>query len=393
MFGVFGFVWIAACSAVIRPLPSKGGPAWVELKTAHFTMWTDAPAERGRRLVREMERRRQVIMTAMNHAPSTSTAFVIALDSKREVDAYLPAEFAASAWPPDPPIYQPGILLAATGEDSNHAVSHELAHVISFAVIRNQPAWFAEGLATYFEMVDLDHGESSVQIGIPRDDRSTELRRSRPLPVATLFACTEPRCEDGRFYATSWLVFSYLLNEHFDQFSRYLQYLNEHPHGKPDEAWRAVFPALTPSELDATLLTWIRSGAVRLPHIEVTTQDFPSTERSLGDADVLAARSLLALGFKNDAAAVRTLSEAALALDRTHLLARLVNIAVTQNIAPDDARATAAAHPDDWRAWRLVAFALSNTPEGAVAYERMCTLSGNAAAGCAQRSVSDKSSR
>jgi hypothetical protein len=331
-----------------------------------------------------MERRRQVIMTAMNHAPSTATSLVIALDGKREVAAYLPVQFAAAAWRSDPPIYQPGILLAATGEDNDHIVSHELAHVISHAIIRSQPAWLTEGLAVYFEMVDLDHDVSSVQIGIPRGDRSALLRQSPPLPVATLFGCAEVRCRDDLFYATSWLLFSYLLNERYDQFSRYLQYLNEHPHADPDEAWRAAFPKLTPAELDATLAMWIRNGAVKLPHIAVTTQEFPSTERRLTDADVLAARSVLTLRFKEDVAAARSLSEAALALDRTQLLARLVETAITRNIEPYDARVTAAVHADDWRAWRLVALALNQQPEGKAAFERMCKLSDNAAAGCEQ---------
>jgi hypothetical protein len=384
LIGLVGVGWVAACGAVIPLLPSQGGPAWVELKSAHFTLWTDAPAERGRRLIREMERRRQVIMTAMNHAPSTGTSLVIALDGKREVDAYLPVQFAGVAWRSDPPLYQPGILLAATGEDSDHAVSHELAHVISHAIVRVQPAWLAEGLAVYFEMVDLDHDPSSVQIGIPRDDRSSLLRQSQPLPVATLFQCAELRCKDDLFYATSWLLFSYLLNERYDQFSRYLQHLNEHPHDDPNEVWYAAFPELTPAELDATLAMWIRSGAVRLPHIAVTTDEFPSTERRLGDADVLAARSVLTLRFKKDVAAARSLSEAALKLDRTQLLARLVETAITRNIEPDDARATAAAHSDDWRAWRLVALALAQQPEGEAAFERMCKLSDNAAAECEQ---------
>jgi hypothetical protein len=60
-------VLLVACGPAIPPLPSAGGPAWLELASGHFTLWTDAGAERGRELVREMERRYQLIMTAMNH--------------------------------------------------------------------------------------------------------------------------------------------------------------------------------------------------------------------------------------------------------------------------------------------------------------------------------------
>jgi hypothetical protein len=114
----------------------------------------------------------------------------------------------------------------------------------------------------------------------------------------------------------------------------------------------------------------------------VTRQQFPVTERSLGDADALAARSWLRLRFTRDHAAARGDAEAALALDRTHILAWLVEAALTRSIGPGDARATAAAHPDDWRALRLVELALHGTPEGDAALHRLCAMTADAAPEC-----------
>jgi len=37
------------------------------------------------------------------------------------------------------------------------------------------------------------------------------------LSVDRLFACEENRCMDPLFYATSWALFSFLVNVHFDQ--------------------------------------------------------------------------------------------------------------------------------------------------------------------------------
>jgi len=374
-------VLLVACGPAIPPLPSRGGPAWLEVASEHFTLWTDAGAERGRELVREMERRRQLIMTAMNHAPSRARSFVIALRNAREVAAYVPNQFLAAAWDEQNPSEQPGILLAANNDDREHVVSHELAHVISFAIIKNQPHWLAEGIATYFELADLESDEASVQIGIPRYDRTEILRQGPPLPAATLFACKDSRCMDDRFYATSWAVFSFLLNERYDQLNRYLQRLNQLPDDKQTEAWDEPFRDLPPDKLDDKLRAWLRTGKIRLPRIEVVAHDVPAHERPLSDADALAARSLLDFKFKDDATAMRTLSEA-LMIDRTNLLARVIDTAHTHSIAPDDARATAAAHPDDWRAWRLVAFALKGSPEGYRAMGRACALAGNEAPEC-----------
>ncbi len=44
---------------------------------------------------------------------------------------------------------------------------------------------------------------------------------------------------------------------------------------------------------------------------------------------------------------------------------------------------TPAAHPDDWRAWWLVVFAVRHGPEAAKALEKLCVLAANEVPGCA----------
>jgi Protein of unknown function (DUF1570) len=374
---------LVACGPVIPPLPSRGGPAWLEVESEHFTLWTDASAERGHELMRELELRHQLLGTAMKHPLSNQRAFVIALRGSRETGEYLPHDAIAFAWDARNPTRQPGILLAANNQDRDHVVSHELTHVISYGFLKNQPHWLAEGIATYFEMVDLESGERSVPVGLPRGDRAAFLLRSRPLEAARLFACRQPRCMNGLFYATSWAVFSFLINQRFDQLHRYLQRLNELPDDQQAEAWAEAFADLPPDRLDDELSKWLRSGELALPRIEVAVHEVATRERPLGDADVLAARSLLALRFKGVEPA-HIAAEEALAIDRTNLIARLVNTELTHEIAPTDARATAAAHPDDWRAWRLVVHAVKDRAEAEAARARVCTLTGNEAPECAR---------
>jgi hypothetical protein len=364
-------------------MPSHGGPEWLEVQSEAFTLWTDAPAKRAHELMCEFELRRQLLLTAMNHVSSKVRAFVIALGSERETGVYLSENIIAVAWDERNPTGQPGILLAADSEDREHVVSHELTHVISFGFLKNQPHWLAEGIATYFEMVDLELGERSVQIGIPRGDRAAVLLQSRPLAIARLFACQELRCMDGRFYATSWALFSFLINQRFDQLHRYLLRLNELTDDKQAEAWAEVFADLPLDRLDDELSEWVISGQVALPRIEVAVREVQTRDRPLGDADVLAARSLLNFHFKGVGPA-DILAAEALAIDRTNVLARLINSGLTHELSPDDARATAAAHPDDWRAWRLVELAVKDPPEAEAARVRVCTLTGNDAPECAR---------
>ena len=118
----------------------------------------------------------------------------------------------------------------------------------------------------------------------------------------------------------------------------------------------------------------------------VAVHEVPTRDRPLGDADALAARSLLDLHFKG-VGPVHIAAEEALAIDRTNLVARLINTELTHEIAPDDARATAAAHPDDWRAWRLVEHAVKDRAEVEAALSRVCALTGNGAPECVLRAL------
>jgi hypothetical protein len=376
---------MTACGPAIPPLPSQGGPAWTEVKSEHFTLWTDAPLAQGRLLVRKMEHHRQVILRAMNDAPATAHAFVIALRNTREVGVYLPNDVVASAWPAGGVTREAGVVLDAYTRDNDHVFSHELTHVISFAVIAHQPHWLSEGIATYFEMAELDPTSASVQIGLPREDRSRYLRVMPPLPTSELFACREHICMDGAFYATSWAVVSYLLNEHFDELSRYFQLLNTLPRERIDDAWAAAFPTLPPTRLDRELRDWLLTGKVRLPTIDVAVHDIPATDRPLADGDALAARGLLRLLFTQDLAATRALLSQALTADPTSVLARLVEASLPAPLTTADARALTAAHPDDWRAWWLLALAAAHSAEGRAAVDRMCALTDEEREQCAHR--------
>jgi hypothetical protein len=404
---------MVACAPAVPHLPSEGGPRWMEVRSEHFRLWTDDSLERGQKLVRDLERRREVIASAMGAPASRAMAFVVSVRSTRERAVYVALDFVGVAWGPHNPTGQPGILIAADHNDRDHVVSHELAHVVTLGWFANLPPWLSEGIATYFEMVDVDNDDTSVKIGVPRPDRGDILRGRLVLTVPDMFACTSDRCKDGTFYAASWAVFTLLLNQHYDQLARYLQRLNQLSQDIPGArwegetselsadqaasyrarwleqwkrdqaaAWNDAFPDLPPEKLDAELLEWLRTGKLRLPRIDVTVHEFPTAVRVLGDADVLAARSWLRYWYTDDNAAALRDAEAALALDRTNVLAHLIATTLTHAISPEAARATAAAHPDDWRAQRLVVRAVHGTPEAAQALDRLCEMSGGTAPEC-----------
>jgi hypothetical protein len=368
----FALVALVACGAAVPPVPGKGGPAWNEIESEHFTLWTDAGVERGRELIRQMEYLHQVVYgVAFPGLPTDGRTFAIALRDKYEVGAYLPDMFQAYALPLDSPVGEPMLVFAAdTDERDGHVVTHELTHVISFVPVRHQPVWFAEGIAQFFETVKLDTHRAVVDVGEPLKNQVIEVRRLTLLPGDQLFACKQSACRDERFYMTSALLFSYLANVHPAELLRYEDHLMASP--DTDRAWSEVFPTLPPAALDRELRTWVLQGSHRIWHFTVQLREPAMTVRALGDGDVYAARAALRSTFYPDGQAAEI--DRALAADPTNVLARLEQYLTRKSITPADARATAAAHPGDWRAHALVVFALQTGAEADAARAKACAL-------------------
>jgi len=323
-----------------------------------------------------MEHLRQVILGfGLDSGRPEGRSLVIALRDSEEVGVFLPSQFIAFAFGSSA-IRQPVIVLPADAQDDNAPViTHELTHVISFNVFRNQPAWFAEGLANFFASVNLDPDSASGDVGKPLDYIGERLRSTPPTPSATMFACTQPACMDDMFYATAWAMFSFLANTYPQELMRYAQRLDELPAGSHAQAWTEVFPALVPEKLDHELRKWLAYGKHMVWKFNVKLQEWPITERPLRDADVFAARALMRQAFAKDGAEPPSELVAALAADPTHLIAHLVSVWYKKSIGFDDARRVADTYPDDWRAWWLVGFAVNWEGESArLAWEKGCAI-------------------
>jgi hypothetical protein len=369
----------------IPALPSKGGPAWVEVTSPHFIVWTDSSEARGRVLAQQMEDYRRIVVGVLfaGGEPNSPPTLVLALRDAEEVGAYVPKQFIAYA-SGGGPLRQPVIILAAdTSDDNNHIVIHELTHAITFGVIADQPKWFAEGLAGFFETTRLRADSGVVDIGHPQDYIAARLRGPGlgPDPTAALIACDHPSCMDDMFYATTWATFSFLVSTRTEALIRYMQRLAAIAPGAPARAselaaWNEVFPDLPPAQLDQALATWLHSGKQLLIHYPFKSEQVVAAARPLGDTDALAARAIMQWIFAPTGAETRTAVDAALAADRTQVLVRLIDMQIMGSIEVDDARAVAIAHPNDWRAWLLVGSAVRTGPEAREAHDKLCALIG-----------------
>jgi hypothetical protein len=53
-------VFACACRVGIPPVPGQGGPAWHEIASEHFVVWTDGEVADARELVQTVEHLRQI---------------------------------------------------------------------------------------------------------------------------------------------------------------------------------------------------------------------------------------------------------------------------------------------------------------------------------------------
>lgn len=375
---LISLAFLAGCpaTAAVPKLPSQGGPAWIELQSDHFTLWTDAKPERARTLMRQIEHLRLVLIAiGFDNAHDLSRSMVFAFGSRAETLAYIRSgaiAYAVSGL--FSPIRQPMIVMPAdVGGDDAHVITHELIHLVTGNLIPAQPRWFAEGMAEFFASVGLDPDKAVVEVGRPSRAIVSNLRHVRPLPVERMFACNGGACADSDFYVTAWAMFAYLANQRTQELIAYTTRLYALPMTREGraQAWREAFPDLTPETFDHELRKWIAYGKYGVRRFELKLAAPTFAERALNDTDVLAARALLGPGAEGEVPAELT---AALAADPTHLLAHLVRQSLKQPTTVDAMQRLTAAHPDDWRSWLLLFYAAENTPEAAPAKQKACEL-------------------
>jgi len=377
------------CGAAVPPVPSKGGPAWTELTSEHFTVWTDAAPAQARELVRKMEHLRRVVVgLAFRSLPAGGRVLVIALRDDKEFAAFAPSQdTAAYASPAQPPLWQPLIVLSEpSDQQGNLTVAHELTHAISFGVIHHQPRWLSEGMGEFFETVALDPDATSVAVGAPPSYRGQSLQRARFIPVAALLQWKKIGEDEHSQYSTAWALFTYLMNEHYGELAQYMQLVDveqkswgETTQADAERMWSAAFPSLPLDKIDTTLRRWVIGGQHTTLHFNVAPRPSPIAERALGDGDVHAVRALLHLHVERKDLA-RAEAAAALVTEATNPLARML-LAVSEHElpTPDEGRAVAAAHPADWRAWLVAALAISgghgDPADAEAARAKACSLS------------------
>lgn len=259
-------------AAVLGGAPAAVGEEWLEVKSPHFTVLTDAGEGSARRIVREFELIRVVFQQAFGHTPvdPAEPIFIYALEEETGMAELLPRIWEDQTRAKPIGLFRQGtdrnyvaLLLDTGGARPYATIYHEYFHLLVTVNFGDIPLWLNEGLASFWATTEI--WAKDVHIGGVDADYLGFLRRESLLPLPVLFAVDHesPYYSDADkasiFYAQSWAVIHYLLLGNSlgpEKLSRYLALLRENQ--EPESAWSEAFPNV--GVLEKLLADYLRGG-------------------------------------------------------------------------------------------------------------------------------------
>jgi tetratricopeptide (TPR) repeat protein len=197
---------------------------WVEVRSAHFVVASNAGETEARRIAFEFERVRGIFHAAFPKFRVDPAQPIVILAARDEATMKM---LAPDEWQGDGHVRPSGLFhsdgekdyvvlrLDAEGTTAFHTIYHEYTHALLFLNFKHLPLWVSEGVAEFFgnSMV----GERDVRTGTADKGHLFLLSKNQWLPIDGLLGATQEspfyneRNPASIFYAESWAVTHYLL--------------------------------------------------------------------------------------------------------------------------------------------------------------------------------------
>jgi tetratricopeptide (TPR) repeat protein len=230
--------WAASAAVMLSASCWAGEVRWVEVRSPHFSVVTDAGEKRGREVALRFEQMRAVFGALLVKAKVSQPVplQIIAFRSTKELRQFAPL------WKGKPTEVS-GLFEASTDrdyimvdlsvEDPWEVVFHEYGHeLLNANTAANSPLWFDEGFAGYFSTIQIDG--KKVSVGLPPKEArilaSSGLMTTRDLFQVGHGSRVYNESGDHRsvFYMQSWLVVHWLIHsKRLDKIVEYVAALEE----------------------------------------------------------------------------------------------------------------------------------------------------------------------
>ncbi|MGA9060190.1 MAG: tetratricopeptide repeat protein [Terracidiphilus sp.] len=303
---------------------------WLEIRSPHFTVLTDAGEKQGRHILDQFERMRWVFQTLFPKAnvDPAEPIVVVAAKNEKVFDAMEPAAYLEKGQMKLGGYYmhtqEKNYILLQLGAEFEHpfaAVYHEYTHVQFAGAAEWMPLWLNEGLAEFMQNTEIR--DKDVLLGEPSVDNILYMRQNRLIPLDVLFKvdAKSPYYHEEQkgsvFYAESWALTHYLMvtghEKHANMLGDYMTLVSRHE--DPVTAAESAFGDL--KQLRSALESYIRGGeykqfllsgaAAPIDESSYKARTLTQIEADAARADVLAyaeraadARALLDTVLKED---------------------------------------------------------------------------------------------
>jgi tetratricopeptide (TPR) repeat protein len=197
---------------------------WVEVRSAHFVVSSNAGDREARRIADQFEQIRALFHAAFANLRVDPAQPVLILAAKNEntMKMLLPEDWEVKGHVHPAGLYQQGedkhyVILRVDSEGANpfHALYHEYTHALLHLNFTGLPLWLDEGLAEFYGNSQL--GEKESRIGTIDNTHLYILGQNKLLPIETLLNVerSSPHYNEANrasvFYAESWALVHYLM--------------------------------------------------------------------------------------------------------------------------------------------------------------------------------------
>lgn len=261
---------VGFASSLLTPWLRADVPQWLEIRSPHFSVVTDAGEKRGRETAMRFEQMRGVLSKLVPDAnvDIPTPLQIVAFRNTRELRQFAPM------WHGKPTdvagLYEQGddrsfILLDLSVENPWSVVFHEYAHQLLHAMARqDREQWFQEGFAEFFATTQIDNRRALV--GKVRASTLEVLDQAKPIKIVDLIAvrkdsATYNDAGDRRnaFYATSEMLVHYLYDHEMGPKIELYFRLRIHEHASVEDALQRAL-SMSPAQLDDDLRAYVKAG-------------------------------------------------------------------------------------------------------------------------------------
>ena len=211
---------------------------WLELKSEHFTLYTDVDAEEAKKLILDLELLHVVVLKITNAPQQKFTVPTHVFLFKRTGDfrSLNPSRRWAGFFRPGMEVNYAALANKSGHLDSNAVIYHEYVHQLLRNGSSNYPKWYDEGLAEFFAAVNVDDGNvilggESIRL---RSLQNTIAKVSLDKTVNHDDTWGQNSTLDSYMYAISWATLNYMytgfmagLPRYGDKIPEYLSRLNQ----------------------------------------------------------------------------------------------------------------------------------------------------------------------